>query len=70
MSKTHRLLGLVLHHDALALHTIHRYAAVVVGPDQAIDGPTPEVLSGKHQGVVGVFSYSVGLIPNSSRTQV
>ncbi|KAF2472203.1 uncharacterized protein BDR25DRAFT_313370 [Lindgomyces ingoldianus] len=59
MSDSHRLLGLVLHHDALALHTIHRYAAVME-LDQTINGPTPEVLSGRHQGAVGVSVYKTG----------
>lgn len=58
-SGSHMLLGLVLHHDALAPHTIHRYAAVVE-LDEAMDDPSPDVLSGRHEGAVGISLHRKG----------
>jgi hypothetical protein len=57
------LLGLVLHHDALATDTIHRYAAIVV-LDQTLSDEettmTSKLLSGRYEGVVGISVYDKG----------
>lgn len=51
------LLGLVMHHDALATDTIHRYAAIV-GLDQTLSEKettmSSKPLSGRHEGVVDI----------------